>query len=153
MNLSCRLILLDSSDTLHRLPLSIMSELTAYPPRIALPLFAGKRVRGAEILVELVGRKPSRAIRASFFNVPFDQRGALDRTARMKYLAALLDEPSMGGRSPSQVVVIDATSRFIAAGGRWNPSRRLEFEVVEAALGNRRIRLLSHRDAVALDSA
>ena len=41
--------------------------------------FAGKRVRGTEVIVELVGRLPSRIVRMVHFVLAFDENGALKK--------------------------------------------------------------------------
>ena len=40
--------------------------------------FAGKRIRTAEIVVELLNRKPVKVIRANYFYLHFDKKGIVD---------------------------------------------------------------------------
>ena len=71
--------------------------------------------------MELVDRSPSRVIRIVFFVLEFDTRGALRSDLLMKQGAAAIDR-TLGGRRPGEGNVVDARSRFVAAGTRWKPS-------------------------------
>jgi hypothetical protein len=68
----------------------------------------------------------------------FDEEGRLDRSAFLRQNAALA-ELAMGRVLRQPVTpgetIVDASSRFIAQGGRWQPSPSLERNIRRAALG------------------
>ena len=41
--------------------------------------FAGQRVRGTEVVVELAGRHPARIVRMIYFVLTFDKNGVLNK--------------------------------------------------------------------------
>ncbi len=48
------------------------------------PQFAGKRVRGTEVFVELVGSRPVRITRMIYFTLTFDENGVLNKELHMR---------------------------------------------------------------------
>jgi hypothetical protein len=140
MGFASRLFILDQDDGLHRLPGNWFAQMLREPSSRPVPHFAGLRVRFADIIVELIDRKPARIVRLYWGYLRFDQNGVLDNEEFSKrevakinsFLAAHLQE-----REASRPV-IEAADRFTAAGGIWTPSPREEAEVCAAALGQRR---------------
>ncbi len=105
------------------------------------PQFAGKRVRGTQVFVELAGNRPVRILRMIFFILTFDENGMLDKELHMRqemakynlYLNATIPAEDAG--------VLDAEDRFLTSGGQWKPTAVLEERLCDAALG----RLNCHR--------
>lgn len=128
----------------------MIDEIACRPPRLSIPRLADQRIRFAEIFVELINRRPRRVARAVYYILAFDRRGVADVGAHGQYCMALLDISLNKNSSPRHSTVTDAKSRFVAAGGKWKPSRDLEYEIYEAALGNRVVPVLSRRDAKAI---
>jgi hypothetical protein len=56
-----------------------------------MPEMAGKRVRMANILVELVNRRPIRVVRQTYFVAGFDQAGRLDAERFERQQLALVE--------------------------------------------------------------
>ena len=102
--------------------------------------FAGQRVRFADIIVELIARKPARIVRLYWGYLRFDQNGVLDYEEFSRREAAkfnsffdgIFQENDSAGR------IVEAAERFTAAGGIWTPTPRQQAEVCAAALDQRR---------------
>lgn len=137
MGVSCRMFLLDENDGLHCLPNTTFSRMLRDSTRYSFARFAGSRVGMADIVVELRGRQPLRVVRTTFNILSFDEEGRFEAStferhqfARVELaLAPLLLERESG------TIVVQAASRFLAQGGRWQPSRMLARRIEAAALG------------------
>jgi hypothetical protein len=92
----------------------------------------------AEAIVEVRDRAPCAVVRLIYEMLGVDGEGRLDRTAFIRQNAALA-ELAMSRVIPrleaKETAVVDAGSRFVAQGGRWQPSPSLEQEILRAALG------------------
>lgn len=92
------------------------------PSTERIALFAGQRVRLAELLIETGDRKPCRVLRATFTIFQFDERGCVDADRYEKQQMAMVEVtivPAFGNRKPTKNIV-DAKDRFIAQGGSWS---------------------------------
>jgi hypothetical protein len=146
MGFSCRTFLIARDDTLWRLSSTKFDRMLRDPASHCLPVFAGQRVRMANVVVELVARDPVRVVRNTFFILTFDAEGRIDpsRFAKQQFaLAESVVAPVFAVfDDDSNQTVVDATSRFIAQGGQWVPSGALARAIEEAALGQRQCRRL-----------
>jgi hypothetical protein len=92
----------------------------------------------AEAIVEVRDRAPVAVVRLIYEMLGFDAEGRLDRATFIRQNAALA-ELAMSHVIPrleaEETAVVDAGSRFVARGGRWQPSPSLEQEILRAALG------------------
>lgn len=137
MGISCRIFLLDQDDGLYRLPSAKFHQMLRDPTSCRLTRFAGARVRMTNVCVELLNRQPIRVVWNTFGFLAFDDEGYFDagtfdhhQRARAELaLAPLAAEPK------GATIVVDATTRFVAQGGSWKPSRTLQRHIDEAALG------------------
>jgi hypothetical protein len=135
---STRTFLVGPDGTLYRLASAKFSRMVDDPDSHRLERFAGQRVRMAEAIVEVRDRAPCAVVRLVYEMLGFDAEGRLDRATFMRQNAALTElavghavaKPATLGET-----VIDASSRFVAKGGRWQPSSSLEQEILRAALG------------------
>ena len=141
MTCSIRIFIVDPDDTLYRLAGTKFSGMFDDPESHPLLRFAGQRVRMVEAIVELRNRVPCGIVRLVYEMLRFDDHGRLDRDTIMHQNVALADliadEPTM-----NDTVVVNARSRFIAQGGRWQPSPALARSVLQAALGEVKCRSL-----------
>lgn len=107
------------------------------PRSYRIPLFAEQRVRVVEAVVEIQSRVPTRVVRLTYNMLSFDGEGQFDRRAFERRQAAraelALFEPEKGNTK-----IVDASSRFVAQGGRWLPSASLVRLIRHAALGKTR---------------
>jgi len=133
-----RTFILGSDDTLYRLASAKFSRMVDDPESHRLERFAGQRVRMVEAIVEVRDRTPYAVARLVYEMLGFDAEGRLDRATFIRQNAALA-ELAMDRVIPRSVMketaVVDAGSRFVARGGRWQPSPSLEQEILRAALG------------------
>jgi hypothetical protein len=134
---SCRVFLVDRNDELYRLANTKFGEMLRSPASHCLPFFAGQRVRAAGAIVKLVCRVPDRIIRITFDILTFDDEGHLDPTTfgRQQFARAELAMAPSIAVADDNATVVDATTRFIAQGGRWAPSKDLARAINDAALG------------------
>jgi len=135
---SPRTFILGPDDTLYRLASAKFSRMVDDPESHRLERFAGQRVRMAEAIVEVRDRAPYAVVRLIYEMLGFDAEGRLDRAAFIRQNSALA-ELAMDRVIPrleaEETAVVDAGSRFVVRGGRWQPSPSLEQEILRAALG------------------
>ena len=131
------MFLLDQNDGLYRLPGAKFNQMLRDPTSCRLTCFAGARVRMADVAVELLNRQPIRVVWNTFGFLAFDDEGYFDsdafdhhQRARAELALAPLTAAPKGA-----AMIVDATPRFVAQGGRWKPTRTLQRLIDEAALG------------------
>jgi hypothetical protein len=141
MGLGLRIFLVDDDDALERLSVAKFERLFRHDPQEMLPQYAGRRVRYALAIVELVNRKPVELVHAEYSFLHFDSEGRMD-TAEMEKAARLALEalsPIFTNRERPQVV--DARHRFAKKRFddryKWTPSRDLRSEIFKAIFGKR----------------
>lgn len=130
------MFLLDHDDKLFRLPTAQFDRMRQDPTHHPLPRFAGRRVRMADIVVELADRQPRCVRWRTFAILTFDTAGCLNPGTfhrQQQAVAELALAPSFA-RPEGAAAVVDATLRFVAQGGRWVPSRILARHIDDAAL-------------------
>ena len=133
---SSRIFIVGTDETLYRLAGTKFSGMLDDPGNHLMPRFAGQRVRMAEAIVELRDRVPYRVARLIYEILRFDDQGRLDVETFSHQNAALVDvmlERTLTNDT-NNTAIIDASSRFVAQGGRWHPSPSLERRVCQAAL-------------------
>ena len=136
MGIGCRRFIVDDEGRLVRLRNTIFERLLRDPQHHTMPALASRRVRMAEILVQLANRRPIQVVRRVYFVVGFDEAGRLDTTRFQDQQSALAESAldrvlAVPGDDDR---VLDAASRFIAQGGRWRPSVELAQLIDDAAL-------------------
>jgi hypothetical protein len=131
---SPRIFIVGPDDTLYRLARAKFSRLLDDPEHHRLARFAGQRVRMVDAIVELQERTPCGVVRLVYEMLGFDAEGRSDRRALERQSAALVDLV-VGGSTTTNATIVDASSRFVAQGGRWQPSPSLERRILRAALG------------------
>ena len=139
MGWSSRLFLLSADDALHRLASAAFYRMLRPGSRCRVPDFAGQRVRLASAAVELADGIPLGVRHLGYSILDFDVDGILDIPRLNAHQVARIDSMLAGVLEPSaqQARVVDATSRFIARGGAWEPDRRLRRSIEDAAMGTR----------------
>jgi len=143
MSVSLRIFLVNDDDSIQRLPLSRYERLIRGDAEERLPQYAGKRVRYAEVAVELVERKPVEIIRLEHFIMYFDSEGRLDLREKKKERRLSVDmiPPLLPQWDSDQV--IDAHHRFAKKSFehqyKWTPSPTVEEAIVQAVFGKDRV--------------
>jgi len=130
---SVRIFIVDPDDTLYRFAGTKFTNMFNDPESHPLLRFAGQRVRMVEVIVELRNRVPCGIARLVYEMLRFDDQGRLDCNALKNQNFALAD--TFAGEETKDAVVVDASSRFIAQGGRWTPSYTLAQRICQVALG------------------
>lgn len=142
MGYSVRTFLIAGDDTIWRLASNRFWQMLQDPASHRLPAFAGQRIRTADVMVALKGRAPVQVVRRTFFILTFDPEGHIDLGkfgSQQSALAESVLAPVFAAVSSDRDrTVVEATSRFIAQGGRWVPSSALARIIDDVALGQRR---------------
>ncbi len=139
MGMGSRLFLIDDDDSLQRLSVEKLGCLIRFDKGVALPRYAGKRIRCAMAVLEVAGRQVQTIRHIDYFLLPFDDKGRVDKKewTRGVRLALELLPSGLEGMHPKQVV--DARHRFMKKRYdhefKWNPSRKMEEKIVSAILG------------------
>ena len=137
MGISCRMFLLDHDDGLYRLPGAKFNQMLRDPTSCRLTRFAGARVRMTNVAEELLDRQPIRVVWNTFGFLAFDDEGYFDSGTfdhHQRARAELAWAP-LAAEPKGAAIIVDATTRFVAQGGRWKPTRPLQRLIDEAALG------------------
>jgi Tfp pilus assembly protein PilW len=144
MSLRCRRFLIADDGTLCRVANARFDRMLRDPASHRLHVFAGQRVRMADVVVEVVDRVPVRVIRSTFAILAIDDDGRIgsSKFVRQQFALAETALAPVLAVSESNNGVIDATARFVAQGGSWAPSLTLARAIEDAALGRLRCRRL-----------
>ena len=137
MGLSCRRLFVSNDGGLYRMANAKFARMIRDPSTERIALFAGQRIRSAELLIETVDRKPCRVLRATFTIFQFDEQGSVDADRYEKQQMAKVEvtiAPVFGDRKPTKNIV-DAKDRFIAQGGSWSPAGLLKNQIEKVGLG------------------
>ena len=146
MGLTCRKYLLDRDNTLWLLPSTKFDQMLRDPASHVISIFAGQRVRMADLVVELVNRVPVRVVRSTFAMLEFDHKGCIASEEFESRQAAIADTAishAFISVNDSHEAIVEASTRFIARGGQWIPSSKLALVIYDAALGHRQCKPLT----------
>ncbi len=112
MGLSIRIFIVEDDDTIRRLPLARYERLFNLDPDERHLEYAGKRVRYALIVVDLVNRQPVEILRDEFGFLDFDDKGRLkvSELGIEESLAFDMLAPLLSDQTNNQV--IDARHKF-----------------------------------------
>jgi hypothetical protein len=108
-------------------------------PEESLPEYAGKRVRHALLVVDLVNRRPVEIVHTEFAWLSFDSEGRLDRSEKEKEIRLSMQAipPLLDEKDSEQLV--DARHRFAKkrydSEYRWKPSPEIEAAIFPAIFG------------------
>jgi hypothetical protein len=125
-------------DILYRLASVRFAAMLDDPENHRLLRFAGQRIRLVEAIIELRDRVPYEVVRLVYQIIAFDAQGRFDSQPFVRQNWALADlhmNRVLGQTTTSESEVIDASSRFIAQGSRWQPSPELVQRIYQAVLG------------------
>ena len=124
-------------DTLYRLANKRFAAMLDDPENHRLLQFAGKRVRFVDAIVALRDHVPCAVVRLVYEIIAFDAQGRFDSHTFIQQnwaLAELHMSRVLGQAKKRDSEVVDASSRFIAQGGQWQPSPALVRRIHQAAL-------------------
>ena len=136
MGLRIRVFIVEDDETIKRLPLTRYERLINRSPDERLLEYAGKRVRYALIVVDLVNRRPIEIVRDEFGFLDFDDEGRFKEPhyEKEESLAFDLLDPFLSDQTNSQV--IDARHKFAKKRYfdkfSWTPTDEIVVEIAEA---------------------
>ena len=78
MGIGIRIFVVNDDDSIKRLELERYDRLLQRDPKERFPQYAGKRVRYALVIVNLVDRKPAEILRIQYSYLSFDSEGRID---------------------------------------------------------------------------
>ena len=139
MGLGTRIFIVKEDDSLQRLSLKRYNRLIKGHPDEGLMQFAGKRIRYALIVLEMINRKPIEVLMAEYSFLAFDSKGRLDASEREKAARLAMDtlEPILPGKKPERL--IDAKHKFakkrFADRYLWKPTSEIESAIQKAIFG------------------
>ena len=132
MGISLRIFLVNDDDSIQRLALARYDRLLERDPKERLPQFAGKRIRYALVVVDLVNREPVEILRIQYSYLSFDPAGRID-PAYVKEEARL----AFDVLPPSPVIEarhIFAKKRYESQ-YKWTPVQEIETAIMIAIFG------------------
>lgn len=137
MGLTCRRLFIANDGSVYRMSNAKFDRMIRHPSSEQIVLFAGQRIRSAELLIETVDRQLLRVHRATFTMFQFDEQGRVYADRYEKQQMAIVEvtiAPVFGYPKPTRNIV-DATDKFIAQGGTWSPTALLMTQIEKVALG------------------
>jgi transposase len=139
MGLSIRIFIVEDDDTVKRLPLSRYERLLRRDPDKRLSRYAGKRVRYALIVVDLVNRQPIEVVRDEYAYLDFDGEGRFKEPALEKEESSAFDMLDFSSLEQQDKRVIDARHKFAKKRyfdkHRWQPTDEIITAIAEAIFG------------------
>ena len=139
MGLGTRIFIVRADDSLQRLTLKRYNRLIKGCSDEGLMQYAGKRIRYALIVLEMINRKPAEVLMSEYSYLTFDSKGRLDAGEREKAARLAMDtlEPILPGKKPERV--IDAKHKFAKKRFDdryiWKPSPEIETAIQRAIFG------------------
>ena len=112
MGLVTRIFIVKEDDSLERLSLKKYNRLIKGYSDERLLKFAGKRMRYALIVLEMIDRKPVEILMTEYSFLTFDSEGRLDANEREKAARLAMDTLEPIALEPKSGKVIDAKHRF-----------------------------------------
>jgi hypothetical protein len=137
MGLSIRRIFIAKDGEIYRISNTKFARMMRDPACERIALFAGQRVRSAELLIEIFERKPYCVHRATYTIFQFDDHGYVDVDRYDTQQVALVNiaiAPVLGIKKSTKNIV-DASDQFVAQGGSWSPTGHLKNQIEKVGLG------------------
>ena len=139
MGLSIRIFIVEEDDTIKRFPLARYERLHKRDPDERFLKYAGKRVRYALIVVDLVNRRPIGIVKDEYGFLFFDDEGRLkvSEHGKEENLAFDMIPPLLSDQTNNRV--IDARHKFAKKSYfdkfSWAPTDEIIAAVAEAIFG------------------
>jgi len=139
MGTGLRVFLVNDDDSLKRFPLARLERLFQGHPEECLLQYAGKRVRYALVMVDLVNRKPVEILRIQYAILTFDSEGKIDAAELEKEMRLGVDMVPIGTIEPLSRKVVDAEHHFLQKRYEnrylWKPTPEIEETIVKVVFG------------------
>ena len=139
MGLNIRVFIVEDDNTIKRLPMIRFERLLNRDPNEKLSKYAGKRVRYALIVVDLVNRRPIEIVKDEFAYLNFDDEGRLELSEHEQAESLAFDMLNFFSLKQKDKRVIDARHKFAKKRYfdkyRWEPSDEIIAAISEAIFG------------------
>ena len=139
MGLGTRIFIVKEDDSLQRLSLKRYNRLIKGHPDEGLMQFAGKRIRYALIVLEMINRKPVEILMTEYSFLTFDSKGRLDAGEREKAARLAMDTLEPIASEQKSGKVIDVKHRFAKKRFDdryiWKPAPEIETAILRAIFG------------------
>jgi len=139
MGLSIRIFIVEDDDTIKRLPMIRFERLLNRDPNEKLSKYAGKRIRYALIVVDLVNRRPIEIVKNEFAYLNFDDEGRLEVSEHEQTESLAFDMLNFFTLEQQDKRVIDARHKFSKKRYfdkyRWEPTDEIIAAISEAIFG------------------
>ena len=139
MGTGLKIFLINDDDSLQRFPLARFERLIDRDPKERLPQYAGKRVRYALVIADLVNRKPVKVLSTQYSILTFDSEGKIDAAELEKEMRLGVDMVPIGTTAPTSRKVVDAEHHFLQKRYEnrylWRPTPEIEEAIVKAVFG------------------
>jgi hypothetical protein len=139
MGLGTRIFIVKEDESLQRLSLKRYNRLIKGHPDEGLMQFAGKRIRYALMVLEMMNRKPIEILMAEYSFLAFDSQGRLDVSEREKSIRLAMDMLEPIDSEQKSRKVIDVKHRFAKRRFDdrylWKPSPEIETAIQRAIFG------------------
>ena len=139
MGLGTRIFIVKEDDSIERLSLKQYNRLIKGHPDGRLLQFAGKRIRYALMVLEMMNRKPIGILMAEYSFLAFDSQGRLDVSEREKSIRLAMDMLEPIASEQKSRKVIDVKHKFAKRRFDdrylWKPSPEIETAIQRAIFG------------------
>jgi hypothetical protein len=139
MGLGTRIFIVKEDESLQRLSLKRYNRLIKGHPDEGLMQFAGKRIRYALMVLEMMNRKPIEILMAEYSFLAFDSQGRLDVSEREKSIRLAMDMLEPIASEQKSRKVIDVKHKFAKRRFDdrylWKPSPEIETAIQRAIFG------------------
>ncbi len=139
MGVTVWIFFVNDDDSIQRFPLARLERLIERDPEECLPQYAGKRLRYAEVALELEQKKPVSILRLLYLILPLDSEGRVDAAEQEKERRLGVEMiPPILDRASKQVVEarhLFAKKRFDNE-YRWTPTPEIEAAIINAVFEN-----------------
>ena len=139
MGLGTRIFIVKDDDSIQRLSLKRYNRLIKGHPDEGLMQYAGKRIRYALIVLEMMNRKPAEILMTEYSYLAFDSKGRLDAGEREKAARLVMDSIEPIDFEQKSGKLIDVKHRFAKKRYDdryvWKPSPEIERAIQKAIFG------------------
>ena len=140
MGLSLKVFIVNDDDSIQPLALARYDRLFARDQSELIPSYAGKRVRYALVVVNLMNRKPIEILRIQYSYLSFDSEGMIDPTYIKEEIKLGFDILPPILKEPNTQPIIDARHRFAQKRFdrqyKWEPTPEIESAIINLIFKN-----------------
>ena len=139
MGLGTRIFIVKEDDSLLRLTLKRYNRLIKGHPDEGLMQYAGKRIRYALIVLEMINRKPVEILMTEYSFLTFDSKGRLDAGEREKAARLAMDTLEPIAQEQKSGKIINAKHKFAKKRFDdrylWKPAPEIEKAIQRVIFG------------------